>query len=76
MHCRMVNSGHAPTLEVAITNQNEFTQTDGCEVWEIAFDGLYLDQPKRPRQGKTFIPTGGRADWTVVCNKPGTYEVS
>jgi len=72
----MVNAGHTVNLELTITDQNKTARTDGCEFWEIAFDGLYLDRSKQPLQGKSFLPPGGRTEWIVECYRAGIYEVS
>lgn len=71
----MVNTGGSRTLELQITEEGSLNATDACEFWEIAFDGVYLDLARKAKLGKTFLPPAGRADWIVVCNRPGTYEV-
>ena len=71
----MVNAGAGTTLEVTITDQNSTTPTESCEIWEIAFDGMYLNEAKQPRLGRSFIVAGGRVDWIVMCSNPGIYEV-
>ena len=72
----MINAGGTKTIEAVITDQNGTTPTNGCDVWEIAYDGIYLDQAKRPRLGKSLLNSGSRVDWIVVCNNPGVYEVT
>jgi len=51
--------------------------TSDCEFWLLAKDGIYLsDYPRGPMLetgGKPLpIPPGGRADFMVRCNIPGT----
>ena len=73
---RMVNAGGTQTIEVVLVNQNGSEPTSDCEVWEIAFDGMYLDYARRPALGKSLINSAARVDWIVICNNPGVYEVS
>jgi len=71
----MVNAAGSKSLELLITKENSSTPADACEVREIAFDGIYLNETRSPRLGKTFLVPSSKADWIVVCNKPGRYEV-
>ena len=71
----MVNTAGSKTLELLIAEVNSRVPTSACEVWEIAFDGMYLNNARTPRLGKTFLVPAAKADWIVVCNQPGTYEV-
>ena len=61
---------HALALMIADERGNK------CEMQEIAIDGVYLDKPRAPLFGKSLLITGGRLDWLVRCEKPGTYSVS
>ncbi|XP_078484901.1 multicopper oxidase mco-like [Ciona intestinalis] len=72
---RMVNAGGSASLELLITNVGGVTAATGCSFMEIAIDGVYLDQARSPRLGKTLIIPSGKADWLVVCDQPGNYEV-
>ena len=72
----MVNAGGTQTIEVVLVDQNGREPTSDCEVWEIAFDGMYLDNARRPALGKSLINSAARVDWIVVCNYPGVYEAS
>ena len=72
----MINGGGSKTIEAVLTNQNSTTASSNCDVWEIAYDGMYLNQARRPKHfGKSLINSGARVDWIVACNRPGTYEV-
>ena len=71
----MVNAGGSKTIEVVLVDQGSSQPTNDCEVWEIAYDGLYLNNARKPSFGKSLINLGGRVEWIVVCNSPGTYEV-
>ena len=71
----MVNAAGSKTLELLVTSKNNRTPTDACQIWEIAFDGIYLDSPRVPRLGKTFLVPSSKAEWIIVCNRRGTYEV-
>jgi len=71
----MVNAAGSKALELLISEVNGNNPTDACKVWEIARDGIYLNQARFPRQGKIFLVPSARADMIVVCNQPGTYEV-
>ena len=68
-----MNAGGSDTLELLVVQAG--TQTPGCTFKEIAYDGVYLDAAQDARLGKTFLPPAGRADWLIVCNNPGNYEV-
>ncbi|XP_078492349.1 laccase-like [Ciona intestinalis] len=46
-----------------------------CTVKEIAMDGVYLDRPRSPWLGRTFLVAAGRVDWLVICPEIGTYEL-
>jgi len=46
-----------------------------CDVQEIAVDGVYLNTPRTPFQGKSFITSGGRMDLLVKCDTPSQYEM-
>lgn len=70
-----MNAAGSETLELLITDVNGTTPTQGCEFKEIAYDGVYLDEARAPISGKTLLAPSARADWLVVCNDPGTYEV-
>ena len=71
----MVNAAGSKALELLISEVNDNNSTDACQVWEIALDGIYLNQPRIPRLGKILLVPSSRADLVVVCNRPGTYEV-
>ena len=73
--CRMVNAGGSKSLELVITDVDGFKPADACQVWEIAFDGIYLNHPRHSRLNKTLLAPATRADWIVECHQPGTYEV-
>ena len=60
---------HALALMIADERGNK------CEMQEVAIDGVYLDKPRVPLFGKSLLITGGRLDWLVRCEKPGTYSV-
>ncbi|XP_002128493.3 laccase-like [Ciona intestinalis] len=70
---RLINAGEYNTLAIEVVNiiQGE----PSCSVKEIAIDSIYLDVPREPRLGRTYLPPGGRADWLIVCNEVGTYEM-
>ena len=69
---RMLNAGGSPLLElIVVDSQNN----PACTYREIAFDGIYLDQARVPAFNKTLLPPAGRADWLIVCNTAGTYQV-
>jgi len=70
----MVNAGGSAALELMLTD-NSGKSTSGCEVREIAIDGVYLDEAVSPTLGKTFLVPSARTEWLVVCNAPGTYQV-
>ena len=53
----------------------ESLQGDTCEIKEVAVDGVYLPRPRRVRFGRSLVVSGGRLDWLVVCNVPGSYSV-
>jgi len=72
---RLINGGVTKTIELALVNQNEREPTSNCEIWEIAYDGMYLNSARRPKMGKSLINIGARVDWIVVCHIPGIYEV-
>ena len=72
----MVNAAGSATLELLITDVGGTTATAGCEFQEIAYDGIYLDAARIPALGKTLLVPSAKADWLVVCNTAGTYEVS
>ena len=72
----MVNSDSTLTMDLVITDENANTPATNCEVWEIAFDGMYVNEVRKPRLGRSFMNPAQRVDWIVVCNEPGTYEVS
>jgi len=72
----MVNAGGSATLELMITNTDTNTAATGCSFKEIAFDGVYLDAARDARLGKTLLIPASKADWLIVCNTPGLYEVS
>lgn len=71
----MVNAGGTRTLQLMITDVNGKTPTSACDVWEISFDGMYLNNPREPHLGRTLIVPASKCDWIVVCNEPGNYEV-
>ena len=72
----MVNGGVSKTIELVLVDENNKEPTDNCDVWEIAYDRIYLNSVRRPRMGKSLISMGARVDWIVACNNPGIYEVN
>jgi len=69
---RMVNAGGRATLELIVVDS---LNNKACTYMEISTDGIYLDQARTPRFDKTLLPPSGKADWLIVCNTPGTYQV-
>lgn len=68
---RLVNAGGIHSLNIV----DPFSKKgDKCDVYEIARDGVYLKRPKQPQGGSMLLP-GGRVDWILQCNEPGTYKV-
>jgi len=53
----------------------ESLQGDTCEIREVAVDGVYLPRPRKIRFGRSLVISGGRLDWLVVCNVPGSYSL-
>ena len=72
----MVNADGSKTLELVITEVGGVRATEACQVWEIAFDGIYLNNPRHSRLNKTLLVPAARADWIVECHLTGTYEVT
>ena len=72
----MINGGVSKTIELVFVDENNKEPTDNCDVWEIAYDGIYFNRVRRPRLGKSLISMGARVDWIVACNNPGVYEVN
>ena len=70
----MVNTGGDLGLAIAVTNADGTSTTD-CEYREITLDGVYLDKPRWPHLGRTFLAPGYRSDWMIKCSKPGIYKV-
>ena len=73
---RMINAGGSKNLQVVITDLNGRIQTNSCDVWEIAIDGMYLNEPRKPKLGRSFITSSARVEWIVVCHNPGVYKVT
>jgi len=73
---RIVNAAGSKSLELVITEEYSKTPAEACQVWEIAIDGIYLNEPRTLRLGKTFLIPACKVDWIVVCNRPGRYKVS
>jgi len=71
----MVNANGGSALELQIVDQDTLAPTEGCSVLQISLDGIYFNKGIPPRLGKTFLVPSAKADWLVVCNKPGKYEV-
>ena len=69
---RFVNAIGVHSLALSLENENG----DKCSYKEIALDGIYLPQPRVPRFGRSLLISGGRLDWFVICEKPGTYQVN
>ena len=72
---RMVNGGVSKTIELILVDENGKEPTHNCDVWEIAYDGIYLHYARKQKLGKSLLDLGARVDWIVVCNRPGIYEV-
>lgn len=70
-----MNAGGFSSLELGITAQGSSIPTQYCHVWEIAFDGVYLDKPRRQYNSQTYLAVGARVDWMVYCRRRGNYEV-
>ena len=68
----MVNAGGSATLELIVVDSQG---NKVCTYREIAVDGIYLDQARVPAFDKTLLPPSGKADWLIVCNTAGTYQV-
>ena len=71
----MINAGGSKNLQLVITDENNRIQTNSCEVWEIALDGMYLNKPRKPKLGRSFLTSSARVEWIVVCHKSGVYKV-
>ena len=69
---RLLNAGglHSLALQIVATSG-----ISACDVREIAIDGIYLEEPRRPRLGRSLLVSAGRVDWVVRCSNPGTYQV-
>jgi len=70
---RLLNAGSRSNLALNVVDG---AGNPACDILEIAVDGIYLNCGKPPRLGRSFIVTGSRIDWLIVCNNPGTYYVS
>lgn len=68
---RFVNAIGVHALALSLEDENG----NQCNMKEIAIDGVYLPQPRTPRTGRSLIVSGGRLDWLVICEKPGTYSL-
>ncbi|XP_078495917.1 uncharacterized protein LOC144751887 [Ciona intestinalis] len=68
---RFANAGGSHSLELEVTTSSGHP----CEWREIALDGVYLEKPRIPRANQTLIVPGGRADWMIKCEYPGTYQI-
>ncbi|XP_076825146.1 multicopper oxidase mco-like [Clavelina lepadiformis] len=71
---RLVNAGGSASLELTITDTSG-AKAKGCQVREIAQDGVYLDKARFQKHKRTLLVPSARADWLVVCNTPGTYKL-
>ena len=71
----MANAGGDFGLAIIVTDENG-KPTTNCEYREIALDGVYIDKPRRPHLGRTYLAPGERSDWMIKCSKSGTYKVS
>lgn len=60
---RIANTNQLYGMAIYFTNANSLS----CTIREIAVDGVYLDAPRTPRLGKTFIAAGARVDLLVNC---------
>nr|XP_026690240.1 uncharacterized protein LOC100175585 isoform X2 [Ciona intestinalis] len=60
---------------VALHIDNVDPNGASCTVKEIAMDGVYLDQPRDPWLGRSFLVAAGRVDWLVICPESGIYEL-
>lgn len=68
---RIANTNQLYGMAIYFTNANSLS----CTIREIAVDGVYLDAPRTPRLGKTFIAAGARVDLLVNC-PAGVFTVS
>ena len=72
---RMVNANGGAMLELHIVDEGTTTEATGCSVRQISLDGIYFDRGTPLRLGRTMLVPSAKADWLVVCNTPGIYEV-
>jgi len=70
---RLLNAGGQLNLALNVVDGSGNV---ACDILEIAVDGMYLDQGKPPRLGRSFLVPSARTDWLIVCNNPGEYYVS
>jgi hypothetical protein len=70
---RIVNTQQLYSMGLYFSDPSGNNNT--CTVYEIAVDGVYLDSPRVPKLGKSFIPCGGRIDILVKCDTAGQYEL-
>nr|XP_018667701.1 putative multicopper oxidase GMC1 isoform X1 [Ciona intestinalis] len=70
---RIIDTGGLYAVALHIDNVDP--NGASCTVKEIAMDGVYLDQPRDPWLGRSFLVAAGRVDWLVICPESGTYEL-
>ena len=70
----MVNTGGDWNLEVYVTDMDGNVASN-CDIREISIDGVYLPEPRKMHVGQTLLVPGGKVDWLIKCNVPGTYKV-
>jgi len=64
-------------LGAATTNLNigfRESDTDACELYVLAYDGVYLHAPRLQRS--VYIPAGGRTDIAVACRTVGQHAIA
>jgi len=69
---RFVNSIGVHGLALNIESLSHGT----CEIKEVAIDGVYLARPRKIKFGRSLVISGGRLDWLVICNAPGSYSLT
>nr|XP_039256297.1 multicopper oxidase mco-like [Styela clava] len=69
---RIVNAGGYVGLELEIANNGG---TGQCVIREIAFDGVYLDAPRKQIYQQTYVAIAARVDWMIYCDTPGIYQL-
>ncbi|XP_039253915.2 uncharacterized protein LOC120330983 [Styela clava] len=69
---RMINSDRELTLELKVFN---VATGETCKTREIAFDGIYLDEPRSLLNGKSVMSPSSTLDWLIRCDVPGNYSM-